>query len=171
MASQKIKHARVDFGLPAAEAQNVRSVSGKIKTAAQLRLEAKSLTSMPASHNLEDSLQFDAYSVIWNLNFRDKCYGWHTPNGGNRDAQEAVKFRGMGVKRGVPDLIFLMATARVIFIELKLGHYRREADQELFEHKARLFGFTDVYTCGTLREVAALLCHLFDMPPNELVFA
>lgn len=32
---------------------------------------------------------------------------WHTPNGGNRDGREAVALQEMGVKAGVPDLVFL----------------------------------------------------------------
>jgi hypothetical protein len=169
----KKKHPRVDFNLPSAEAVIVRSVSGREASVAELRAAAARpvFAFLPAAHPSEDDLQIDAYASLWNLNFAALCYGWHTPNGGSRDAVEAMKFKSMGVRRGVPDLIFITAPARVIFIELKNGHHRLEPDQELFVHKALGFGFTDVYCCGTLREVAALLCHIFDVEPAALVFA
>lgn len=32
---------------------------------------------------------------------------WHTPNGGNRSAAEGARFKQIGVKAGIPDLVFL----------------------------------------------------------------
>jgi hypothetical protein len=171
MATQKIKHERLDLQLPAPERVTVVSVSGKLKTLAQIRYEARLLAHIPDNQQSEDDLQHDAYTLLWNKNFRLLCYAWHTPNGGERDPREAQKFKGMGVRAGIPDLVFMTHGARVIFIELKLRHYRREPDQELFERKARDFGFEDCYCCGTLREVAALLCHIFDRDPFSLVLA
>jgi hypothetical protein len=43
---------------------------------------------------------------------------FHVPNGGNRDAREGARFREIGVKAGVPDLIFL-AYQRFYLMELK----------------------------------------------------
>jgi len=34
---------------------------------------------------------------------------WHTPNGGQRNAFEAKRFKEIGVKPGIPDLFFLRA--------------------------------------------------------------
>lgn len=41
---------------------------------------------------------------------------FHIPNGGNRNIREAVKFKAMGVLRGVPDLYILELKT---FIEMK----------------------------------------------------
>ena len=43
---------------------------------------------------------------------------WHTPNGGSRSASEAGRFKALGVKAGVPDLIAIH-NGRVFGLELK----------------------------------------------------
>ena len=43
---------------------------------------------------------------------------WHTPNGGTRGAAEAGRFKALGVKAGVPDLIAIH-NGRVFGLELK----------------------------------------------------
>lgn len=51
------------------------------------------------------------------------CIWFHVPNGGGRSRVEAAILKGMGVRAGVPDLIFIWAgnsgDQRVGFIELK----------------------------------------------------
>lgn len=165
----KIKHQAIEIVLPRPEAQNVRSESGKVKSLAQLRQEALALTGVPAGHTLEDNLQFDAF-MLYNRNFRHRCFGWHTPNGGSRDKREAMQLKGQGVVSGITDLIFMTHGARIIFVELKVGHHRHDPNQALFARKALDYDFDDVYICGTLRELAALLCHIFDVDPRTLTF-
>ena len=48
---------------------------------------------------------------------------FHVPNGGTRNMREAVKFKSMGVKAGVPDLILPVARNKYhsLAIELKAG--------------------------------------------------
>lgn len=43
---------------------------------------------------------------------------WHTPNGGKRNKREAGKFKAMGVRAGVSDLI-LLHNSRMYALELK----------------------------------------------------
>lgn len=43
---------------------------------------------------------------------------WHTPNGGSRTVAEAGKFKALGVKAGVPDLLAVRA-GRLFALELK----------------------------------------------------
>src|SRR5687767_3359370 len=43
---------------------------------------------------------------------------WHTPNGGKRNAIEGAIFKSLGVKAGVPDLIFLKESV-MFALELK----------------------------------------------------
>lgn len=45
---------------------------------------------------------------------------FHIPNGGKRNAREAAKFKAMGVRAGVPDIVIL-ADGRAYFMELKAG--------------------------------------------------
>jgi hypothetical protein len=69
---------------------------------------------------------------------------WHTPNGGVRSLAEAAKFKAMGVRAGVADLIFFWPGS-IIFggsklqvqmslaIELKTSTGRQSAAQEQFQ--------------------------------------
>lgn len=43
---------------------------------------------------------------------------WHTPNGGSRSPAEAGRFKALGVKAGIPDLIAIR-DARIFALELK----------------------------------------------------
>ena len=54
----------------------------------------------------EDHLQM--LIIKWSA-FHPICrdYLIHVPNGGRRDIREAAKFKRMGVKAGVPDLVLL----------------------------------------------------------------
>lgn len=56
---------------------------------------------------------------------------WHTPNGGKRSKAEAARFKRMGVKAGVPDLIVSIPGA-VAFLEIKAAHGRLSEAQENF---------------------------------------
>lgn len=53
---------------------------------------------------------------------------WHTPNGGNRSVTEAGRFKALGVKAGVPDLLALHA-GRLFALELKAERGRLSAVQ------------------------------------------
>ena len=46
---------------------------------------------------------------------------WHTPNGGKRSKIEAARFKAMGVRAGVPDLLLAVPRGghHALFIELK----------------------------------------------------
>ena len=60
------------------------------------------------------------------LNLHPKAFYCHVPNGGKRNAREAAKFKRMGVKAGIPDLLIFNASAindiyyRGLAIELKV---------------------------------------------------
>ena len=59
----------------------------------------------------------------------------HVPNGGYRNAVEAAKFKQMGVRAGVPDLILLYPNKEHPFmgIELKAGKNRQSVHQKEYE--------------------------------------
>jgi len=56
---------------------------------------------------------------------------FHVPNGGARTAAEGRIFKSMGVRAGVPDLIFLW-DGRAACIELKAGRGRLSESQQRF---------------------------------------
>ena len=70
-----------------------------------------------SSRREEDNLQ---KAVVNHLLVRayDEVIWWHTPNGEKRDKRTGAKLKAMGVKPGIPDLLFFHC-ARLFFIELK----------------------------------------------------
>jgi hypothetical protein len=56
---------------------------------------------------------------------------FHVPNGGSRGKIEAAKFKAMGVRAGVSDLI-LVHTGRVFALELKAERGRASKEQLAF---------------------------------------
>lgn len=57
---------------------------------------------------------------------------YHVPNGGKRSKLEAAKFKRMGVKAGVPDLVIPVARGGYAgaFIELKVGSNTATVNQK-----------------------------------------
>lgn len=53
---------------------------------------------------------------------------WHTPNGGFRSAAEAGRFKALGVKPGIPDLLALRE-CRLFALELKADGGRLSPSQ------------------------------------------
>lgn len=84
---------------------------------------------------------------------------WHVPNGGTRRMGEARKFKDMGVRRGVPDLCFLLPGGQFAGIELKAPKGRMEPSQKQFQdHCNRLNAPYAV--CRSWEEVEAFLRRL-----------
>lgn len=56
---------------------------------------------------------------------------WHVPNGGKRNLLEAVKFKRMGGKKGVPDYFFPepVSPYHGMFVEFKTGKVKESKDQ------------------------------------------
>lgn len=59
---------------------------------------------------------------------------FHVPNGGHRDWREAAKFKRMGVRPGVPDLVVPVARKGYhgLFLEVKRTQGGRLSDTQLF---------------------------------------
>ncbi len=64
----------------------------------------------------EDALQRSV--VQWLTLAKPRCVWFHVPNGGARDAVTGAKLKAMGVKAGVPDLVFAWKGGAG-FVELK----------------------------------------------------
>ena len=65
---------------------------------------------------------------------------FHCPNGGKRNAREGVKFKKMGVKSGVPDIVIISNTGNFfddvgLCIELKVGKNTPTDSQEEWKNK------------------------------------
>lgn len=76
----------------------------------------------------EDFLQYKLCDWM-----RDKnIMHFHVPNGGKRGKREAAKFKAMGVKAGVHDLI-IMHGGKIIFIELKTDNGKLSPAQIAFD--------------------------------------
>ena len=60
------------------------------------------------------------------------AFWFHCPNGGSRNAIEASKLKGMGVKAGIPDCLILDQRKGYsgLAIELKVG-YNKPSEQQL----------------------------------------
>jgi hypothetical protein len=81
---------------------------------------------------------------------------FHVPNGGKRNVREGAKFKRMGVKSGVPDIIIVNPTKTGIYaglcIELKVGKNRMSDSQREWErifiqsrwHYYTAYGLSDV---------------------------
>src|SRR5262245_62416837 len=61
---------------------------------------------------------------------------WHTPNEGERSAEYAYHLKRMGVKAGVPDLMFLLKDQPPAFIEVKTDKGKLSLAQKAFRDSA-----------------------------------
>lgn len=61
---------------------------------------------------------------------------FHVPNGGYRNTKEAARFKTMGVRPGVADLILLVPGngAHFLCLELKVGKNSQTENQRWFQH-------------------------------------
>lgn len=69
-------------------------------------------------------------AVVSHLNVRAErdVFFWHTPNGGKRGMIEAKIFKSLGVRAGIPDLIFLNR-GKMYALELKAIKGRLSSSQ------------------------------------------
>ena len=85
--------------------------------------------------HIEDQLQKSC--VRWfDLKYpRLKEYLFHVPNGGKRNAVEAAKFKQMGVRPGVPDLLLILPNRFYPFmgIEMKATGGRQSEHQREYQ--------------------------------------
>ena len=92
---------------------------------------------------------------------------WHTPNGELRDKRTAAKLKGMGVLRGVPDIIVLLPNGQAGFIELKKADGTSSDDQVEFRDKV-LALHCGYATCRSMEEVQAALSRWLGMFGRKL---
>lgn len=94
--------------------------------------------------NPEEKLQADY--IIWlNLNYHDVLYT-HPPNGGLRSKTSAIKFKLIGTRAGVPDLLIFDKKGKYngMAIEFKIGKNVVQPAQLSWLEKLRARGW---FTC------------------------
>lgn len=101
----------------------------------------------------EDELQRAV--VEWLALRQPRCFWLHVPNGGARSRTEAAILQGLGVRAGVPDLLFL-SSAGCAGIELKVGSGRQTDAQRAVEREFVQLGLRYA-VARDLREVEILL--------------
>lgn len=74
----------------------------------------------------------------------------HIPNGGKRSKSEAVRFKAMGVKAGIPDIFLPVARGKYhgLYIELKAKDGRVTNEQRWFLAAAEEQGYKAVVAYG-----------------------
>lgn len=88
----------------------------------------------------EDRLQKEIMR-IYKMLYKKDCLLFAVPNGGSRNAVEAVKLKETGTLSGVSDLILLAKSSRAIFIEVKSSTGRQSPTQKEFEARVNELGF------------------------------
>ncbi len=94
----------------------------------------------------------------------------HIPNGGKRNAREAAKFKRMGVRAGVADLLLLVPSKPFhgLFIEMKAGKGTQQDSQKEFEKKVVENGYQYV-VCRSLEHFINVVSdHLKGYSKNNL---
>ena len=88
----------------------------------------------------------------------------HIPNGGSRNAAEAVSLKRQGVKAGVPDLFLPVARGGFhgLYIEMKRKGGRLSAEQTSWLRALRAQGFAAA-VCYSFEEARDTLMHYLSM--------
>lgn len=69
---------------------------------------------------------------LLNLSADPRVLWWHNASGEHRSAITGARLKRMGVKRGVPDLMFILADGCAALMEIKFGKGRMTPEQAAF---------------------------------------
>jgi hypothetical protein len=94
-------------------------------------------------------------------------YLFHIPNGGWRHYQTAVRLKGQGVKRGVPDL-FLPFPLPGLWIEMKFGKNKLTPNQSRWCRELSRAGY-HVAVCWSFEEARDVLIDYLERKSNTEV--
>lgn len=75
-------------------------------------------------------------ALVKQLTRHAKCLWWAVPNGGFRHLYTATKMRAEGVRRGVPDLCFVLSGGTAAFLEMKAPGGSLSPEQKQFRDRA-----------------------------------
>lgn len=79
-------------------------------------------------------------ALVKQLTRHAKCLWWAVPNGGFRHLYTATKMRAEGVRRGVPDLCFVLSGGTAAFLEMKAPGGSLTPEQKQFRDAAEAAG-------------------------------
>lgn len=80
--------------------------------------------------HLEDTLQMQVAKYL-RIQY-PRLLAFHVPNGGKRNPREGARFKAMGVRPGVADILLFWGFNKKAAIELKAGKNKLEDSQETF---------------------------------------
>lgn len=116
---------------------------------------------------LEDQLQIAVANYLYLQEKRHKnFYFFHVPNGMKSNARIGAKFKRMGMRAGVSDII-LLTKDKTVCIELKTEKGRQEETQKKFQENMENLGIdyhiikTDI-TYHAIKEVEKILKNIID---------
>jgi len=89
----------------------------------------------PTEHQFQSSL-----CELLTVQARPDMIWFAIPNGGHRHIAVASKMKAEGVKRGIPDLAFLLPAGRCAFLELKVKGGQLSKHQQAFRDRAQALG-------------------------------
>jgi hypothetical protein len=89
----------------------------------------------PTEHQFQSSL-----CELLTIQGRDDMIWFAIPNGGHRHIAVARMMKDEGVKRGIPDMAFLLPEGQTAWLELKARGGRLSPDQKAFRDKAKNLG-------------------------------
>lgn len=107
----------------------------------------------------------------WNTNrYPELKLLYHVPNGGKRSATEAARFKAMGVKAGVPDLVLPVPRGGYagLYIEMKYGKNKTTETQNNWIHDLTIQKYR-VVVCWGGREATAVLEEYLQKPQTILL--
>lgn len=114
----------------------------------------------------EDTLQIQCVAWFRAQHSAHAMLLHHSPNGGKRNAIEALKFKRMGTISGFPDLILMIPNKSYhgLFVELKVGKNKQTENQIRFEKEVTNQRYAYV-VCRSLDEFMSVVKQYFK---NEL---
>lgn len=114
--------------------------------------------------HLEDAEQISLiqWSELQSAKYPELKLLFHIPNGGKRNAQEAARFKRMGVKAGVPDLFLPVPRGGFhgLWIELKAANGKTSTAQESMLKELRLQGYAAKVCFGWEKAAVAIKTYL-----------
>lgn len=94
---------------------------------------------------------------------------FHPANGEKRDARTGALLKRMGVRKGIPDIIFPQPSREYLglAIELKVGKNKLTDEQRIYLERLRAVGwYTDV--CYSWGVAAARICWYLERTPRSM---
>jgi hypothetical protein len=115
--------------------------------------------SPPSEHKLQVAL----CDYLW-LAARPELHWFAIPNGEKRHIRVAQRLKNEGVRRGTPDLCFLLPGGRVGWLEMKTKGGALSPDQKVFRDKATELGHAWAMA-KTIDEALAFLTSIDALKP------